>query len=161
MSLPQWSTTHVRSYYYSLTLNTMTNSIQGITDKAQKLITLRDEIKSLDLYLKELKAQKDIIQLDMIETMKVNSLSSWKVESTTVSRVIKHDISVTNEWEVTEELRSRNLYKDYVFEKLDSIRFKTLARSLYDKWQLLEWSQLVEKEYISIRNSSKKQLPIN
>ena len=137
----------------------MTNTtITEITGIAQKLLKAREEVQAIDVYLKDLKANRDELQLILLSSMRDTNLSQWKISEATISRVSKQNVFIMDETKVINELRSRNLYKDYVFEKIDSSRFKVLAKSLTEKGQLLEGTQVEERDYISIRcNKSKTQ----
>ena len=137
----------------------MTNTtITEITGIAQKLLKAREEVQAIDVYLKDLKANRDELQLILLSSMRDTNLSQWKISEATISRVSKQNVFIMDETKVINELRSRNLHKDYVFEKIDSSRFKVLAKTLIEKGQLLEGTQVEEKDYISIRcNKSKAQ----
>ena len=91
----------------------------------------------------------------MLNTMKSQELLSYKTSNWTISRTIKKDIAIVDEAELIRHLDQKNLTKEYVFPKLDTLRFKTLGKALADKWETLNGTQIVETEYISIRNPNK------
>ena len=127
-------------------------TINNITSLATRLISIRGEVKQVTEYLQELKLQRDSLQHEMLNTMKDQELLSYKTSNWTISRTIKKDIAIIDEALLIEHLDRKNLTQDYVYQKLDTMRFKTLGKALAEKWETLQGTQLIETEYISIRN---------
>ena len=130
-------------------------TIENITSLATRLISLRDEVNITTQYLQELKLQRDSLQYEMLGTMQSENLLQYKVPNWTVSRTIRKDIAIIDESELIQQLKERDLEKDYVYPKLDTLKFKTLWKALAEKWDILNGTTISETEFISIRSSKK------
>jgi hypothetical protein len=127
-----------------------------ITQLAEELYRVKLDIKVREEAMRELKLQKDKLQLDLMEAMRNEDLKSIKLLFKTglanFARTIKKDIRVTDESAVIADLAKRKQKSNYVHEKVDVLAFKAYAKSLLrETGEVVDGIELTEKEYIAVK----------
>ena len=126
--------------------------MEQIIKLANDLVNTRDNINSLKSEMDILKILKDGLQEKLIEVMEQSGLKSLKTDTHNYARTIKKDIKVVDTESVYKDLKSRDLYDEYVKPKLDTVGFKTLAKAiLKEDGEIMEGTEITETSYISIK----------
>ncbi|MDD4601629.1 MAG: hypothetical protein PHQ46_11360 [Negativicutes bacterium] len=126
----------------------------NIQQKAERLLQAREAVNELEAQLKILKAERDTMQDDVMAHLKRQGFASVKTASATITIATKKTLRVLNERELITELKSKGL-NDYVCESLNKDLFKPLANKLKKEGRIMAGTELVETEYISIKEPKK------
>ena len=134
-----------------------------ITSIAGQLSLMREKVERIKTLLQLEQDKRNKLQNKLMDVMKISGINSIKTNTNIFSLVSKQDARIVDEPALMQDLRSRELAEGLIITKIDSLRFKALARALLkETGELFEGTELNTSEYVSIRNTSKPtDLPTN
>jgi len=120
----------------------------------EKLAEKRGQINSSKEYLDGLKVEKQILEKQVIETMRTQELKSARYENMTATINERKTLKVTDEKEVVTYLKEKGL-TDYISERTNDL-FSVFKKEAEKQETEVPGMELSRKEYLSIRTKKEK-----
>ena len=131
---------------------------QTIQQQAEKLVLLRASIKELednfDKIILPLKAEKEALDLEMIQELIRNGFKSVKTDKAMISIVERKTVQIIDENKVIEKLKElglRDLYKEQIVKSL----FKGYGEKLAKDGVAMDGTSINVTSFISVRTIKK------
>jgi len=128
--------------------------VSELKELAEKLAEKREQVNCSKEYLEGLKAEKDVLQQNLLDALKSVDVKSIKTENCFFSMVTKQEPVVVDIEALESDLKARKLYDDLVVTKIDSTRLKSTAKALLkETGEVMSGMEIRDTNYISIRNN--------
>ena len=125
-----------------------------IQQKVSNLLKLRSLIDKAKKQLEPLQQKRDELQSDIISDMTKQGFNSIKTDKATVAKMISKRLVIQDEGLLVGDLKKRGL-TDYVRERVDSQLWQSFSRQAIKENLILKGTEIVESEYISVRQNKK------
>lgn len=127
----------------------------SIQEKVKTLLELRDEVNLKKELLDEAKFRKDQMDREIMEELRSLGFNSIKTDQASVAIAHRKSMKIVDEKAVIAMLKTRGLAKEYVdtVEKLNQYAPKAIEILAQDNE--IDGVEMVDTEYISIRNNNK------
>ena len=113
----------------------------------------KEQIAQSELYLKDLKAEKDLLQAEVINELKTAGLKSIKTSDALYALTVKQDIRVLDTEAVFTYLKKAKLLKTYTRQTLDTTGFKAYARNMLKQTgEVADGCEPFTTEFVSVKN---------
>lgn len=128
----------------------------NVTELIEKVGELSHNSRELYKQYKAVKDQEDAMRAELTTQLNTSGLLSAKTDRFTASIAKKQSVTVVDEKKAVEWIKSEGLDLDY-YVGLKLTPFKTMAMSkLKDTGEVIDGTELVETESLSIREVKKK-----
>ena len=125
--------------------------MNDILELARELEHLRKRCEEKKAELEPLQAQRDIVQGELMEAMRISKLKAVKTDTSNYSLVTRHDVRIVDERRLIESMPA-HLRDECVRPRVDTAIFKATALSmLKNTGEVLDGSEAIETQFISIR----------
>lgn len=122
-----------------------------IREKAEQLLEIRKEIELKTQFLAEAKERREALNADIMADLKAQGFNSVKVDGTSVAISCRKTFKIVDELAVINYLDERGLYNDYVEVVTKLNEYAPKAIENMSKKDDVPGTQIVETEFISIR----------
>lgn len=126
-----------------------------LQEKAKTLKELRDILdtkeKEFEKSVAEIRVQKDTIQFEILEEMKMTGQFSARFDFATVTRAVRKTTKIIDENAIIGWLKENNLDKEYTEERIVLLpHFDALAKQSMKEGKTIDGLEIKETEYISL-----------
>jgi hypothetical protein len=137
------------------------NNVKVITplkDLVSAYVEARDKIKALDEEYEKaaepLKGAKDMIGLEIIQTLKERGEFSARMDKATVSLSVRKTAKIIDEKALIAELKKKKL-KDYFEPRVTELFKDSILKEMAKSGELMAGCAITENEFISVRTNDK------
>jgi hypothetical protein len=131
----------------------------SLLKKAEKLMELRSKITKMEeeqeLMIAPLKEARMKLQDEIQEEMKKSGQFSARFDFGTITRAVRKTLHVSDNQKLVAHLKE--IGRGDVISEVPNDYFKTLSALWVKRGEVPEGTEIVEKEYISIREGSDKE----
>ena len=129
------------------------NNNMNLQEKSKQLFDLRQKIADVEKVYREavdpIKAQRDTIQLEVLDEFKNLGTFSMRYDFATVSLAVRKTPKVTDEKRVMAVLKKKKLAKEYIAPRLTDLFYDNLGKIMAEGNEI-DGVEIQQTEYLSI-----------
>ena len=129
------------------------NNNMNLQEKSKQLFDLRQKIADVEKVYREavdpIKAQRDTIQLEVMDEFKNLGTFSMRYDFATVSLAVRKTPKVTDEKRVMAVLKKKKLAKEYIAPRLTDLFYDNLGKIMAEGNEI-DGVEIQQTEYLSI-----------
>ena len=132
----------------------------NLQEKSKELFEIQQKIAKMEKAYKEvvdpLKAQRDTVQIEVMQGFKELGTATMRYPFATVSLAVRKTAQIESEGKVIAWLKKKKLMKEYTAVRLTE-QFDALAKESIKKGEIIDGVVVRETEYLSISTANEEK----